>query len=135
MLGWGWGAFRALSLPWLVTGQHHVLLMNGAWASQPFCLSQQFSKQPKVLVLYTQDPDWDVHAVTQPAPRPSRVLAHVISLSLWDLPGKESTWAIPGSERSPGEGNGNPLQDSCLENPMDRGAWWATQFIGSQSRT
>ena len=33
---------------------------------------------------------------------------------------------IPGSRRSPGEGNGNPLQYSCLENPMDRGAWWAT---------
>ena len=31
-----------------------------------------------------------------------------------------------GLERSPGEGNGNPLQYSCLENPMDRGAWWAT---------
>ena len=34
--------------------------------------------------------------------------------------------SIPGSGRSPGEGNGNPLQYSCLENPMDRGAWWAT---------
>ena len=32
---------------------------------------------------------------------------------------------IPGLERSPGEGNGNPLQFSCLENPMDRGAWQA----------
>ena len=31
---------------------------------------------------------------------------------------------IPGLERSPGEGNGNLLKDSCLENPMDRGAWW-----------
>ena len=31
--------------------------------------------------------------------------------------------SIPGSERSPGEGNGNPLQYSCLGNPMDRGAW------------
>ena len=31
--------------------------------------------------------------------------------------------AIPGSGRSPGEGNGNPLQSSCLENSMDRGAW------------
>ena len=31
-----------------------------------------------------------------------------------------------GREDSPGEGNGNPLQYSCLENPMDRGAWWAT---------
>ena len=33
---------------------------------------------------------------------------------------------IPGSGRSPGEGNGNPLQYSYLGNPMDRGAWWAT---------
>ena len=32
---------------------------------------------------------------------------------------------ISGSGRSPGEGNGNPPQYSCLENPMDRGAWWA----------
>ena len=34
--------------------------------------------------------------------------------------------SIPGSRRSPGEGNGNPLQYYCLENPMDRGAWRAT---------
>ena len=34
--------------------------------------------------------------------------------------------SIPGSGRSPGERNGNLLQYSCLENPMDRGAWWAT---------
>ena len=34
--------------------------------------------------------------------------------------------SIPGSGRSPGEGNGSPLQYSCLENAMDRGAWWAT---------
>ena len=33
---------------------------------------------------------------------------------------------IPGSERSPEEGNGTPLQYSCLENPKDGGAWWAT---------
>ena len=33
---------------------------------------------------------------------------------------------IPGSGRYPGGGHGNPLQYSCLENPMDRGAWWAT---------
>ena len=34
--------------------------------------------------------------------------------------------SISGSVRSPGEGNGNLLQYSCLENPMDRGVWWAT---------
>ena len=33
--------------------------------------------------------------------------------------------SIPGSGKSPGEGNGNPLQYSCLENPMDGGVWWA----------
>ena len=32
--------------------------------------------------------------------------------------------STPGLGRSPGEGNGNPLQYSCLENPMDRGTWW-----------
>ena len=36
------------------------------------------------------------------------------------------TDSIPGPGRSPGEGNGNPLQYSCLGNPMDRGAWWAS---------
>ena len=34
--------------------------------------------------------------------------------------------SVPGSGRSPGEGNANPLQYSCLENPMDRGAWWTS---------
>ena len=37
---------------------------------------------------------------------------------------------IPGSGRFPGEGNGNLLQYSCLENSMDRGAWWATVHGG-----
>ena len=35
---------------------------------------------------------------------------------------------IPGLGRSPGGGNGNPLQYSSLENPIDRGAWWATVY-------
>ena len=37
--------------------------------------------------------------------------------------------SVPRSRRSPGEGNGNPLQYSCLEFPMDRGAWWIV-FLG-----
>ena len=36
------------------------------------------------------------------------------------------TGSIPGLGKSPGGGNGNPLQYPCLKNPMDRGAWWAT---------
>ena len=43
--------------------------------------------------------------------------------------------SIPGSGRSPGEGNGNPFQYSCLENPMDRGAWQATVHEVPKSQT
>ena len=42
---------------------------------------------------------------------------------------------IPGSGRSPGVGNGNSLQYSCLKIPMDRGAWWATVHGAAKSRT
>ena len=48
---------------------------------------------------------------------------------------RETRGSIPGSGRSAGEGNGNPLQYSCLENPMDRGAWWATVHGVAKSRT
>ena len=55
--------------------------------------------------------------------------------------GKESTCnagdlgSVPGSGRSPREGNGNPLQYSCLENSMDRGAWWAIVHGVRKSQT
>ena len=42
---------------------------------------------------------------------------------------------IPGSGRSPGGGNGNPLQDSCLGNPMDRGVWQVTVHGVAKSQT
>ena len=56
-------------------------------------------------------------------------MLHILRLPRW-LSGKESACnagdvgLIPGSGRSPGGGNGNPLQYSCLENSMDRGVWW-----------
>ena len=63
----------------------------------------------------------------------------------WDFPSGSDSKAsaynvgdlgsIPGSGRSPGEGNGSPLQYSCLENPMDRGTWWATVHGVAQSQT
>ena len=63
----------------------------------------------------------------------------------WDFPGgsdnKEFTCraedlsSIPGSGRSPGEGNGHPLQYSGLENPMGRGAWWAAVHGFTKSQT
>ena len=55
----------------------------------------------------------------------------------WWLNGKESACSsgtignlgsVPGLRRSPGGGHGNPFQCSCLENPMDRGAWWAAVY-------
>ena len=55
--------------------------------------------------------------------------------------GKESACSagdpglIPGSRRSSGEGNGNPLQYSCLENSVDRGAWWAIVPEVAKSQT
>jgi len=65
--------------------------------------------------------------------------------SLVDFPGGSEVKAsacnvgdlglIPGLGRAPGEGNGNPLQYSCLENPMDGGAWWATVHGVAKSRT
>ena len=78
-------------------------------------------------------------------------MIHVVALFLihcrsllglpWWLSGKEFTCnagdmgSIPGSGRSPGEGNGNSLQYSCLENSMDRGAWWATVHRVTKGRT
>ena len=65
-----------------------------------------------------------------------------ISHHIWGFPGGsdgkasacnvEDPGSIPGSGRSPGEENGNPLQYSCLENSMDEGAWWVTQSMGLQ---
>ena len=58
-----------------------------------------------------------------------------------DSDGKKSTCnvgdlgSIPGLGRSPGGGHGNPLQYSCMENPMDREAWWATVHGVAKSRT
>ena len=63
-------------------------------------------------------------------------LIHVLGIpggsGVKNLPAKAGeVGLIPGSGRSPGEGNGNPLHYSCLGNPRDRGAWWAT-LHGSQ---
>ena len=62
-------------------------------------------------------------------------------MDIAQLNGKESACnmgdlgSVPGSGKSPAEGNGNPLQNSCLENSMDRGAWWATVRGVAKSQT
>ena len=69
----------------------------------------------------------------------------MIIVSVLKSPGcsevKASAWnagdlgSIPALGRSPGEGNGNPLQYSCLENPTEGGAWWATVHQVAKSQT
>ena len=59
------------------------------------------------------------------------LMATLVAQMVKNLPAMQETWvqslgAVPGSGRSHGEGNGNPLQHSCLENTMGRGALWAT---------
>ena len=74
----------------------------------------------------------------------SRIPFKGVVFILWDLPGDSDgkqfacsagdPGLISGLGRSPGEGNGNPLQYSCLEYPMDRGAWWATVHAVANSQ-
>ena len=71
----------------------------------------------------------------------SLVLLLIYWFSLFGSDGKESACnagdpgSIPGLERSPGEGNSNSLQYSYLENPRNRGAWWATVHGVTESQT
>ena len=66
-------------------------------------------------------------------------MASQVVLVVNNMPANEGdlrdTGSILGSGRSPGEGHGNPLQYSCLENPMDRGAWRATVHRVTKSQT
>ena len=62
-----------------------------------------------------------------------------VALVIKNLPANagdvRDTVSIPGSGRTPGGGHGNPLQYPCLENPVDRGAWWATVRAVTNSQT
>ena len=62
-------------------------------------------------------------------------VAPVVKNPLADAGDIRDASSIPGSGRCPGEGNGNPLQYSCLEHSMDRGAWRATVHRVAKSRT
>ena len=74
-----------------------------------------------------------------PSIKKVNVLASQVALVVKNLPAKagdiRDEGLTPGMGGSPGEGNGNLLQDSCLGNPMDRGAWWATVHRGAKSWT
>ena len=65
-------------------------------------------------------------------PKELSLVAQMVKVSAYSV---GDLGSIPGSGRSPGEGNGNPLQYSCLENPMDGEAWWTTIHGVTKSRT
>ena len=91
--------------------------------------------------------DCIVLGVTKSQTRLSNFHFHFFSLYSWaskvvqskeftcNVGGARDAGLIPGSGRSPGGGNGNPLQYSCLKNPMDRGAWRATAHGVTKTRT
>ena len=63
-------------------------------------------------------------------------IASLVAQMVKNLPAMQETQGlIPASGRSPGEGNGNPLQYSCLKNSMDSGTWWATVYGVAKSQT
>ena len=73
--------------------------------------------------------DWTLAAITEPDGFPWWLSEKDLSANIGDA------GSIPRSGRSPGEGNGNPFKYFCLENSMDRGAWWATVHGIAKSQT
>ena len=131
-------------------GQRIPRTQNVLTASQPSVPGSQWDEEARPL--FEAVPFCTVLPLTSSDPLPLRVgqPEHLVSVPVtvysnhhthgsskhsglpWRLYGKGSAsnagdrGSIPGAGRSPGEGNGNPLQYSCLGNPMDRGAWRAT---------
>ena len=101
-------------------------------------LSSPFNPEALVYQSYCYDPF--VATLLSGFLFPWLVYSQGLGFPRW-LSGKESACQagdvglISGLERSPGEGNGNPLQYFCLENPMGRGAWWATVHGVAQNQT
>ena len=96
------------------------------------------TKDPSLSIIKTQMTKWEKTFAKYF--RNKGLTSWIYGLSQW-LINKESVCnagdlgSIPGSGRSPGGGNGNPLQCSCPENPMDRGPWWATVHRVTKSQT
>ena len=97
---------------------------NSAHVSMPTQTSQERWRWPLK--------GWEMGTVVLGLTKESSLVAQTVKASAYHVGGQGS---IPGLGRSPGEGNGTPLQYSCLENPMDGGVWWATVHRVTKSQT
>ena len=95
--------------------------------SQKMQKKRKTVKQDKIITVQPLNTVKDIQFLLRGFPGGSEVKASACNAG--DL------GSIPGLGRSPGEGNGSPLQYSCLENPMDGGAWWATVQGVAKSQT
>ena len=127
----GWDGWMALPTQWT-----WVCVNSGSWwwTGRPGVL--RFMRSQRVRHDWATELNWYLN------PRESSGLLELISAQqCWGFPGGSEgkvsacnagdPGSIPGLGRSPGEGNGNPLQYSYLENPMDRGTWWVCVVHGS----
>ena len=109
---------------WSIIDQYQVLILE-TWVS--------IQHVSVLWVLLWTKPEWSWGFQTQVV---TIIGASLVALTAKNLPVMQETWVRSlGQEDPPGEGNGNPLQYSCLENSMDRGAWRATVHGVAKSRT
>ena len=130
-----WGIWDLVSSPGMETGPPALgaLSLNHCTTTEvPWAI---LTLGPELWLRQSNQKEETVRLVSKEKKRSKYVLSNDIANQLLGFPGssngKESACntgdlgLIPESGRSPGEGHGNPLQYSCLKNPMDRGAWWA----------
>ena len=111
-----WSLLKPMSIESVMPSNHLILCHPLLLLPSVFLSILVFSKESALLIR------WSKYWSFSFSINPSNEYSGLTSLN---------PSSIPGSGRSPGEGNGNPLQYSCLENPMDRGAWWTkwTRFV------
>ena len=131
----------------------HGVTTSWSWLSD-FTFSFHFHAMEKEMATHSSVLAWRIPGTAEPGGLPSMGSHRVghdwsdltaAAACIWDFPGGSvvknlpanagDVNSVPGLGRSSGEGNGNPLQYSCLENPMDRGAWWATVHGVPKSQT
>ena len=123
----------------LATKYHEVASMMQVWSDKKWrAVSQQWKNFTPQLLWVGKPSEMEEHCFSSIFPLKARVASHV-ALVVKNPPTNSGdirdTSLIPGSGRSPGEGHSNPLQYSCLENPMDRVVWWATVHSIAKSQT